>query len=66
MFVVDKGAVGPEFAGDLLTSQQLAGALDEHQKHLKGLCVQLDAQPLAAKLAGSRVRFIGSEAIAPG
>ncbi len=66
VLVVDKGAVGPELAGDLFASEELAGAVEEHDQDLKGLGVQLDANALAAQLARSGVGFKDSEAIADG
>jgi hypothetical protein len=65
MFVVDEGAVGPEFARDLLARQQLAGPVYQHQEHLERLGIELDANALAAKLTRSGVCFKCSEAIAP-
>jgi len=49
--------------GDLLARQQLAWPVEEHQEHLEGLGVQLDAQTLAAKLSCGGVHLKDSEAI---
>jgi hypothetical protein len=39
MFVIDKGALGPQLSGDSLSSQQFARPLQEHAEYLKGLGV---------------------------
>src|SRR5271165_5129335 len=64
MFIVNESTVGPELAGYLFSREQLAGPVHEQQKHLEGLGVELDAEPLAAKLPGGSVGFKCSEAIA--
>jgi len=64
VFGVDEGAVGPKLAGDLIASEELAGALEEHAENLKGLGVEAEADALAAELAGGGIGFEGSEAIA--
>ena len=66
VFVVDEGAVGPELAGDLLAGEEFAGAAEEQAEDLEGLRVELDADALAAELAGGGVGFKGAEAVAPG
>jgi len=62
---VDEGAVGPEGAGDLVAGEDLAGALEEQKEKLEGLGVELEAEALAAQLAGGGVGFEGSKAITP-
>jgi len=52
VLVVDEGAFGPEFAGDFFAGEQLAGAFEQHEQHLKGLDVYLDANSLLAQLSG--------------
>jgi hypothetical protein len=64
VFGVDEGAAGPELACDLVASEELAGALEEHAEKLEGLGVEAEADALAAELAGGGVGFEGSEAIA--
>ncbi len=66
MFVVDEGAVGPELTGDLFAGEELAGVREEEGEDLEGLGVDLDADALAAQLAGGGVGLEGSEAVAPG
>ena len=66
VFVVDEGAIGPELAGDLFAGEELAGPFEEQKQDLEGLRVELDADALAAKLAGGGVGFECAEAIAPG
>ena len=66
VLVVDEGAVGPQLPGDFLAGEQLAGPVQQQQKHLKGLRIQLDADALPAQLSGGGVGFECSEAIAPG
>lgn len=64
MLGVDKSAVGPEGAGDLIAGEQLAGAVEEQAEKLKGLRVEADTDTLAAELAGGGVGFKNSETIA--
>jgi len=64
VLVVDKGSVGSQFAGDFFTREQLAGPVEEHEEHLEGLGIQLNAQALAAKLSRGGVHLKDSEAIA--
>ena len=66
MLVVDERPIGPELTGDLFAGNQLAGPVQQHEKHLKRLCVDSDAEPLPAQLARSGVCFKCAEAIAPG
>jgi hypothetical protein len=66
VLVVDEGSVGPELAGDFFSRQQLAGSIQEHDEHLEGLGVQLDADALSAKLTQGGVSFKYSEAVMPG
>ena len=63
MFVIDKRAVGPEGANDLVTGNELAGALEQQEEELAGLGVKLDAKALAAQLAGGDVKFEDAEAV---
>ena len=64
VFGVDEGAVGPELAGDFFAGEEFAGAVEEQAEDLEGLGVELEADALAAELAGGGVGFEGSEAIA--
>jgi hypothetical protein len=64
VFVIDKGAVRPNCLGDLLTGEDLAGALEEHEKDLKGLRIQLDPDSLLAEFSCRRVRLENSELVA--
>ena len=57
MFVVDKGAVGPQLPGDFFAGEQLAGPVEQHQEYLEGLGVELDAETLPAKFSGGGVCF---------
>ena len=66
MFVVDKGSVGPECAGDLFASEEFAGPLQKHEEHLEGLSVEFDTNAFSTKLAKGAVGFEYSEAVAPG
>ena len=66
MLIINKSTVGPKLAGNLFARKKLAGPVEEHQKHLEGLGVQLDAQALAAKLSRGGVYLKDSEAIARG
>jgi hypothetical protein len=49
--VVDKGAVRPKLAGNLLAGEQFARAVQQQAQHLEGLSVQLYADALPAQLA---------------
>jgi hypothetical protein len=64
VLVVDEGTVGPEGAADFLACEQSAGAVEEQEEYLEGLGVELDADSLAAELAGDAVCLKSSEAIA--
>jgi hypothetical protein len=64
VFVVDEGAVGPQLAGDLLASEELAGPVEQHQEYLEGLGVELYAETLPAKFPCGTVCLENSEAIA--
>jgi len=63
---VDEGAVGPEVGGDLFAGEEFAGVGEEEGEDLEGLRVELDADALAAELAGGGVGLEGAEAVAPG
>jgi hypothetical protein len=66
VFVVDESAFGPQFARDFFASEQLSGTLNEQQKHLEGLRIQLDEDALPAKFTCGGVCLKRTEAIAPG
>ena len=66
VFVIDKGSVGPQFAGDFFAGEQLARPSQQHAAAPEGLRVQLDADALPAKLSRGSVGFKCSEAIAQG
>jgi hypothetical protein len=64
VLVVDERALWPKHAGDLVARNQLARLLEEHEKNLEWLGVQLYAHPLPAQLARGGIRFKDSKAIA--
>ena len=66
VFVVDEGAVGPEFAGDFFAGEHFGRGGRGAVEYLEGLGVELDAHALPAEFAGGRVGFEDAEAIARG
>lgn len=65
MLEVNEGSVWPELARDLLAGEEFAGAVEQQAEYLEGLCIELDADALAAELASGCVGFECSKAIAP-
>jgi len=63
---VDEGAIGPEFAADFFAGEDFGGAREQHGEDLERLCVQLDANALAAEFASCRVELEDSEAVERG
>ena len=66
MLIVDEGSVGPQLVGDFLARKKLAGPVEQHEEHLEGLGVQLDAQALTAKFSRGGIHLKDSEAITRG
>ncbi len=64
VLVVDEGSVGPEGAADFLAGEEVAGPVEEQEQDLEGLSVELDADSLAAELAGDAVCLKSGEAVA--